>query len=126
MTSPASSGSGSPARPGLGRVGVLLTAVVGLGALSIDMFLPSLPALAAHYQTTPATAQLTVTLFLVGLAVAQFVFGPLSDRFGRRWVLIGGLGVYAIAGLACAVAPSIGVLIAARLLQAFGAGSGPV
>ena len=97
-----------------------------MGALSIDMFLPSLPALAAHYRTDSATAQLTVTLFLVGLAAAQLVFGPLSDRFGRRVVLIGGLSVYTVAGLACALAPGIRLLIAARVLQAFGAGSGPV
>ena len=113
-------------RSKLGRVAILLTAVVGMGALSIDMFLPSLPALAEHYRTDSATAQLTVTLFLVGLAAAQLVFGPLSDRFGRRVVLIGGLSVYTVAGLACALAPGIRLLIAARVLQAFGAGSGPV
>jgi DHA1 family bicyclomycin/chloramphenicol resistance-like MFS transporter len=118
---------GHPApRSRLGRVAILLTAVVGMGALSIDMFLPSLPALAEHYRTDSATAQLTVTLFLVGLAAAQLVFGPLSDRFGRRVVLIGGLSIYTVAGLACALAPGIRLLIAARVLQAFGAGSGPV
>jgi len=74
------------------RVEFLLTAVVGLGALSIDMFLPSLPAIATTFGAAPATAQLTVTLFLMAFAAAQLVYGPLSDRFGRRWVLIGGLG----------------------------------
>lgn len=87
------------------RVEVLLTAVVGLGALSIDMFLPSLPAIASAFATSPATAQLTVTLFLMAFAASQLVYGPLSDRFGRRWVLVGGLGLYAVAGLACALAP---------------------
>jgi len=116
-----------PARPSrLGRVAILLTAVVGLGALSIDMFLPSLPALARAYDTGPATAQLTVTLFLAGLAPAQLAWGPLSDRFGRRRTLLTGLGLYAAAGLACALAPSIRTLVAARVLQAFGAGSGQV
>ncbi len=116
-----------PARPSrLGRVAILLTAVVGLGALSIDMFLPSLPALARAYDTAPATAQLTVTLFLAGLAPAQLAWGPLSDRFGRRRTLLTGLGLYAAAGLACALAPSIRTLVAARVLQAFGAGSGQV
>lgn len=110
----------------LGRVAILLTAVVGLGALSIDMFLPSLPALARAYDTGPATAQLTVTLFLAGLAPAQLAWGPLSDRFGRRRTLLTGLGLYAAAGLACALAPSIRTLVAARVLQAFGAGSGQV
>lgn len=108
------------------RVEVLLTAVVGLGALSIDMFLPSLPAIASAFATSPATAQLTVTLFLMAFAASQLVYGPLSDRFGRRWVLVGGLGLYAVAGLACALAPTIGVLIGARVLQALGGGAGPV
>jgi MFS transporter, DHA1 family, multidrug resistance protein len=108
------------------RVEVLLTAVVGLGALSIDMFLPSLPTIAAVFDTTPATAQLTVILFLVAFAGAQLGYGPLSDRFGRRGVLIGGLALYTVGGLGCALAPSIGVLVGARVLQALGGGCGPV
>ena len=90
------------------RVEVLLTAVVGLGALSIDMFLPSLPAIATVFAAPPATVQLTVTLFLMAFAASQLVYGPLSDRFGRRWVLIAGLALYAAAGLGCALASSIG------------------
>lgn len=108
------------------RVEFLLTAVVGLGALSIDMFLPSLPTIAAVFAADPATAQLTVTLFLMAFAAAQLVYGPLSDRFGRRGVLIGGLALYTAAGLACALAPTIAVLIGARVLQALGGGTGPV
>ena len=105
---------------------VLLTAIVGLGALSIDMFLPSLPAMTAAFGSDAATAQLTVTLFLAGLAAAQLVWGPLSDRLGRRHVLLTGLAVYATAGTACAFAPSMSLLIVARVVQALGAGSGPV
>jgi DHA1 family bicyclomycin/chloramphenicol resistance-like MFS transporter len=119
------SGEAAPRRR-LGRVAVLLTAVVGLGALSIDMFLPSLPALAFAYGTDAATAQLTVTLFLAGLAPSQLVWGPLSDRYGRRRTLITGLALYAAAGLGCALAPGIRSLILARIVQALGAGSGQV
>ena len=72
------------------RVEFLLIAVVGLRALSI-MFLPSPPAIAAAFAAPPATVQLTVTLFLMAFAASQLVYGPLSDRFGRRRVLIGGL-----------------------------------
>lgn len=108
------------------RVEFLLTAVVGLGALSIDMFLPSLPAIAATFAASPATVQLTVTLFLMAFAASQLVYGPLSDRFGRRWVLIGGLALYAAAGLVCATAAGVSVLIGARMLQALGGGVGPV
>jgi DHA1 family bicyclomycin/chloramphenicol resistance-like MFS transporter len=107
-------------------LGVLLTAIVGVGALSIDMFLPSLPTIAAVFAAGPSTAQLTVTLFLAGLAVSQLVWGPLSDRFGRRRVLLAGLALYTLAGSACAFVPGIGTLIAARIVQSFGAGSGPV
>src|SRR5439155_899104 len=91
---------------------VLLTAIVGLGALSIDMFLPSLPAMTLAFGSDAATAQLTVTLFLAGLAAAQLVWGPLSDRLGRRRVLLAGLAVYATAGTACAFAPSMSLLVA--------------
>ena len=108
------------------RVEFLLTAVVGLGALSIDMFLPSLPTIGAVFGAAPATAQLTVTLFLMAFAASQLVHGPLSDRVGRRWVLVGGLALYTAAGLACAVAPTMSVLIGARVLQALGGGTGPV
>jgi DHA1 family bicyclomycin/chloramphenicol resistance-like MFS transporter len=105
---------------------MLLTAIVGVGALSIDMFLPSLPTIAAVFGADAATAQLTVTLFLAGLAVSQLFWGPLSDRLGRRRVLLTGLALYALAGTACAFVPGIGTLIVARVVQAFGAGSGPV
>lgn len=99
---------------------------MAIGSLSIDMALPSLPATAAALGAAPATMQLTVTLFLAGFAVAQLVHGPLSDRIGRRRVLLGGLAVYVAGGLACWAAPSAPLLVAGRVLQAFGAGSGPV
>jgi MFS transporter, DHA1 family, multidrug resistance protein len=100
--------------------------VVAIGSLSIDMALPSLPATAQALGARPETVQLTVTLFLAGFALAQLLHGPLSDRIGRRRVLLGGLAVYVVGGLACWAAPSARLLVAARLLQALGAGSGPV
>jgi MFS transporter, DHA1 family, multidrug resistance protein len=109
-----------------GPVAVLLTAVVAIGSLSIDMALPSLPATAQALGARPATVQLTVTLFLAAFAVAQLVHGPLSDRLGRRRVVLGGLAVHVVGGLACWMAPSARLLVAARVLQAVGAGSGPV
>ena len=107
-------------------LGMLLTAIVGVGALSIDMFLPSLPTIAATFATDAATAQLTLTVFLAALAVSQLLWGPLSDRLGRRRVLLAGLSVYTLAGAACAFVPGIRALIVARGVQALGAGSGPV
>jgi DHA1 family bicyclomycin/chloramphenicol resistance-like MFS transporter len=99
---------------------------VAIGALSIDMSLPSLPAVGAALGASAATVQLTVTLFLAAFAVAQLVYGPVSDRFGRRRALVGGLALYAAGGLAAWAAPSVGTLVAGRIVQALGAGAGPV
>ena len=100
--------------------------MVAIGSLSIDMALPSLPATAQALGARPDTVQLTVTLFVAGFALAQLLHGPLSDRLGRRRVVLGGLVVYVVGGLACWIAPSVRLLVAARVLQAVGAGSGPV
>lgn len=108
------------------RTAVLLTALVAFGPLSTDLYLPSLPTLVAVFGSDPATVQLTLSVFLVGFAVSQLVYGPLSDRFGRRPVLLAGILLYLAASLACMVATSIEQLIAARFLQAVGACCGPV
>lgn len=105
---------------------VLLTALVALGPISTDLYLPSLPAIRRDFDVDQGLAQLTLSLFMAGFAVSQLVYGPLSDRFGRRPVLLGGLGLYILASLACFLAPSIGVLLAARAVQAMGACAGPV
>ena len=107
-------------------VTALLTALVALGPMSTDLYLPSLPGLLRHFDADIAEVQLTLSVFLVGLAVGQLVYGPLSDRFGRRPVLLAGLILYVVASVICALAPSVPTLIAARLLQAIGACAGPV
>ena len=104
---------------------ILLTGLSGLPPLSIDMFLPSMPAMAQQFQTEPARIQSAVTLFLIALGTAQLVFGPLSDRFGRRPIMLIGLACYALSGLGCMFAPTVGALILARVLQGFSGGSGP-
>jgi DHA1 family bicyclomycin/chloramphenicol resistance-like MFS transporter len=113
-------------RPNGLAVTALLTALVALGPLSTDLYLPSLPGLLRHFDADIAEIQLTLSVFLVGLAVGQLVYGPLSDRFGRRPALLGGLLIYVVASVICALAPSVPTLIAARLLQATGACAGPV
>jgi len=105
---------------------VLLGALAGMTALAIDMSLPSLPTITSRFQAGPESVQLTLSLFLVGYAGAQLFCGPLSDRFGRRRVLLGGLAIYTLAGYACAVSPSIEMLVTARLIQGCGACVGPV
>ncbi len=107
-------------------VTALLTMMAALGAISTDLYLPSLPGLARAFDADVAEVQLTLSVFLAGLAVAQLAHGPLSDRFGRRPVLIAGLAVYALASVACMLAPTIEFLIAARFLQALGACAGQV
>lgn len=98
----------------------LIAGCLMLQPLSTDLYLASLPHLATAFQVTPAAAQQTLSLFVIGFGAAQLVSGPLSDRFGRRPVLIAGILVYAAASLACALAPSLSFLLAARFVQAIG------
>jgi len=106
-------------------VTVLLTALVALGPVSTDLYLPSLPGMTGALGAEVAEIQLTLSLFLAGLASGQLLWGPYADRFGRRPILIIGLSIFCAASVVCAMAPSIGVLIAARFVQAFGAAVGP-
>ncbi|TXN42783.1 multidrug effflux MFS transporter [Methylobacterium sp. WL7] len=99
----------------------LLVAVTMTGTVALHIFVPALASAAADLGITNAAAQLTITVYLIGLAGGQLLYGPLSDRFGRRPILIGGLGLY-LAGLLLAIpAQSIGVLLVARVLQSLGA-----
>jgi len=107
-------------------VSVLLTAMVALGPISTDLYLPSLPAIGAALGVGQGQVQLTLSVFLAGFAVSQLACGPLSDRFGRRPVILAGLVLYLAASLACAAATSIEMLILARFCQAVGACVGPV
>ena len=113
-------------RPDSRAIAVLLTLLVAFGPLSTDLYLPSLPTLVRVFGSDIATVQLTLSVFLVGFAVSQLVYGPLSDRFGRRPVLIGGIAVFVVASAACTLAGSIEQLIAARFFQALGSCCGPV
>jgi MFS transporter, DHA1 family, multidrug resistance protein len=105
---------------------VLLAALMMVNVLSIDMLLPALPALGASLGAAPDAVQLTLSLYLVGYAVGQFAAGPLSDRFGRKPVLVTGLGVYAVATLACALSRRLELLVIARVVQGLAACGGPV
>ena len=108
------------------RIAVLLTAVVAFGPISTDLYLPSLPGIARHFGTDAAAAQATLSVFLFGFAGGQILYGPLSDRFGRRPVLVIGIAVYLAASMACAIAESIQALVISRFFQAMGACSGVV
>jgi MFS transporter, DHA1 family, multidrug resistance protein len=112
-------------RPDSFIVIALLTVLVALGPVSTDLYLPSLPGMIAGLNTDVASVQLTLSVFLAGLAIGQLLWGPLADRHGRRPILIIGLSIYCVAGIACTIAASIELLIAARFVQAFGAAVGP-
>ena len=98
----------------------LISGSLMLQPLSTDLYLPTLPHLGAYFAVSPAAVQQTLSLFVIGFGVAQLVSGPLSDRYGRRPVLLGGLWIYLLASLACAAAPAMGILVAARFVQAVG------
>ncbi|WP_210496614.1 multidrug effflux MFS transporter [Microvirga antarctica] len=104
---------------------VVLALLTALGPLSTDMYLPALPAIAQDLTASAAQTQLTLSLFLFGFAAGQFFYGPISDRVGRKPVLLFGLALFTLASLGCTLAPNIESLIAARFLQALGA-SGPI
>jgi DHA1 family bicyclomycin/chloramphenicol resistance-like MFS transporter len=102
----------------------LLVLVTFGGTLAMHMFVPALPMVARELHATPAAAQSTISLYILGLAFGQLLYGPLSDRFGRRPVLLAGLALYTAAGLLCLWAPTVQVLLGARLLQAVGGCAG--
>ncbi len=105
---------------------VLLTACIAFQAISTDLYLPSLPSIGADLGASAASVQLTLSSFLAGMAGGMLFYGPLSDRFGRRPVLIAGVSLYVAATVVCLISPQIEPLIAARFVQGLGACAGPV
>jgi DHA1 family bicyclomycin/chloramphenicol resistance-like MFS transporter len=117
-TGPAAPAAGGAAAAPVGRaMGVVLCLLTVFGPISMDLYLPVLPALTRDLHTSTSAAQLTVTACLLGLALGQVVAGPISDRFGRRRPLLVGVLAYVVASVLCAVSPTISTLVAARLLQ---------
>lgn len=112
-------------RPDTLAMTATLALLTALGPLSTDMYLPSLPAITAEFATTPARVQLTLSAFLIGFALGQIVYGPVSDRYGRKPALFAGLMIFALASIVCAAAMSVEMLIAGRVMQALGA-AGPI
>ena len=105
---------------------VVLGLLSTFGPISLDLYLPALPQLAAELAASTSAAQLTITACLIGLAVGQVIAGPLSDRFGRKRPLMVGLVAYALASLACAFAWSVTVLLVLRLVQGLAGAAGIV
>jgi MFS transporter, DHA1 family, multidrug resistance protein len=116
----------SPATPGRARMILILGAMVALGPLTIDMYLPALPKIADELSVTSSVAQLTLTGTLAGLALGQLIVGPLSDSLGRRRPLMAGIVLHMLASVLCLFAPNIAVLGVARALQGMGAAAAMV
>ncbi len=108
---------------GMFRFGLIIGLLAAVGPFAIDMYLPALPAVAADLGATPRATQFTLVAFFAAFGVTQLVYGPLSDQFGRKPPLYVGLTIFLIGTLGCALAPTIGALIAARLVQGLGAAS---
>ena len=115
--------------PEAARYGLLLAVLCSLnagGLFASDINLPGVPATAHAFHTPVASVQWTFSAFMIGIALSQAVYGPVSDAYGRKRVILPGLGLFVGASLLCAVAPTVEVFGAGRLLQALGAGSGMV
>jgi len=124
LTLPVSSAAAREKPPASSIVLGLLAALAASGPISTDLYLPSLPRLRILLAASVSEAQLTLSLFLAGFAVGGLIYGPLSDRFGRRPLMLGGMIIYIFGSIACAMAPNIEVLIVARFIQALGGSAG--
>ena len=102
------------------RLLALLIAMSGMSSLSLNILVPAIPGLVTKFAADPANVQLAVSLYLMGLAAAQLVFGPLSDRFGRRPVVLAGLALAAFASTAAVFSANIASLVTARVAQSLG------
>ena len=109
-----------------GRLLLLLAALAAFAPMSLDLYLPAFPSIADALGVPEGQMQVTFSACLIGLGAGQLIYGPLSDRYGRRRPLIVGLIVYTVASLACALAPSLWALVALRLLQGLGGCAGLV
>ncbi|MBN8930340.1 MAG: hypothetical protein BGO51_25170 [Rhodospirillales bacterium 69-11] len=104
----------------------LLVAMTACGTLGMHIIIPALPATARALNISVGTVQLTITLYLIGLALGQLLYGPISDRFGRRPVLLAGLGLFTAASTVTAFAPNAAVLVGGRIIQSIGGCAGLV
>lgn len=103
-----------------------LAAAVALGPLSTDMYLPALPRMTGDLNTSVDQIQLTLSVFFAGFALAQLLYGPLADRFGRKPIMLAGLAIFSLASVGCAMAETVEQLMIFRFIQAVGACGGPV
>ena len=107
-------------RAGYYRLALILGAQTAMGPLAIDTYLPALPTITRQFGTSSAAVQLSLSVYFIGIALGQAVYGPLSDRHGRRPPLFVGLALFVSGSLGCALAPNIATLVVFRFVQALG------
>ncbi len=112
-------------RPGTFGLTLLLSLLTAIGPLSMDMYLPSLPDIGRALHASTAQVQLTISSYLLGFAAGQLIYGPVSDRFGRRPVILVAIVLFGVASVVCATTQSIETLTAVRFVQALG-GAGSI
>ncbi|MEM9629204.1 MAG: multidrug effflux MFS transporter [Pseudomonadota bacterium] len=112
--------------PSLLRSTVILGLLAALGPASIDMYLPALPSIAEDLGSPVGAVQMTLAAYFLGFGVSQLVYGPIADQVGRKPPLYAGLAIFAIASIVCALAPTVEVLLAARVAQGIGGGAAMV
>src|SRR5690606_24393374 len=103
------------------RVSLIGAMLVAIGPISMALYTPAMTEIVRAFDTTEAAVKMTLSIYFAGFAVAQLICGPLSDAFGRRPVVMGFMGIYAVASMIAVVAPTIELLILARFLQGVGA-----
>jgi DHA1 family bicyclomycin/chloramphenicol resistance-like MFS transporter len=108
-------------KPGTFALTALLALLAGIGPFSVDVYLPALPDIGRALHASPLEVQMTLSLYLIGFAIGQILYGPISDALGRKPVLLAAVITYCVAALTCFVSPSIELLIVARFVQGLGA-----
>lgn len=105
------------------RIIAILCLISSLGRFVLDSYLPSLPAISNHFNIPDATTQMTLTIYLLGFSLSQLIYGPLSDRYGRRIIILLGMLIFLVGSLVCSVATSPRILLLSRLIAGMGAGA---
>lgn len=113
-------------RPDTFIVVILLTMLTALGAITTDLYLPALPAIQEYFHTDVSTVQLTLSVYMVIFGLCQIFYGPLSDRFGRKPIILIGTLIYLFGSVVCVLASEIEILITGRILQAIGGCAGVI
>ena len=105
-----------------GLITFLILLLVSIGQLAVDLYLPSMPAIVEYFGTTADAVQMTLTWFLIGFSFSQLFYGPMSDTYGRRRIVLIGLLLFVLGGVGCIVASSSNSLLFFRFVQGIGAG----